>query len=29
VDKHFEMMYESGAGIVLYQPGYGGQYNPN
>ncbi len=29
VDKHFQMMYESGAGIVLYAPGYGGQYNPN
>jgi hypothetical protein len=29
VDKHFQMMYESGAGIVLYEPGYGGAYNPN
>ena len=29
VDKHFQMMYESGAGIVLYESGYGGAYNPN
>jgi predicted nucleic acid-binding protein len=29
VDKHFEMMYESGAGILLYKPGYGGAYNPH
>lgn len=29
VDKHFEMMRDSGAGIVLYQPGYGGAYNPH
>ncbi len=29
VDKHFNLMYESGAGIVLYDPGYGGKYNPN
>ena len=29
VDKHFELMYESGAGIRLYRPGYAGQYNPN
>jgi predicted nucleic acid-binding protein len=29
VDKHFEMMYQAGAGILLYQPGYGGAYNPN
>ena len=29
VDKHFQLMYESGAGIVLYEPGYGGKYNPN
>lgn len=29
VDKHFQMMYESGAGIRLYQPGYGGKYDPN
>jgi predicted nucleic acid-binding protein len=28
VDKHFEQMYQSGMGIVLYQPGYGGAYNP-
>lgn len=28
VDKHFEMMYESGAGIRLYRPGYAGKYNP-
>ena len=29
VYKHFNLMYESGAGIVLYEPGYGGKYNPN
>ena len=29
VDKHFEMMQKAGAGIILYQPGYGGAYNPN
>jgi len=29
VDKHFQLMYESGAGIRLYQPGYAGQYDPN
>ena len=29
IDKHFQQMYESGAGIVLYEPGYGGAYNPN
>lgn len=29
VDNHFQQMYESGAGIVLYEPGYGGKYNPN
>ena len=29
VDKHFEMMYQSGAGILLYKPGYGGAYNPH
>ena len=29
VDRHFELMYRSGAGIRLYQPGYGGKYNPN
>ena len=29
VDKHFQLMYESGAGIRLYQPGYAGQYNPH
>jgi predicted nucleic acid-binding protein len=29
VDKHFELMQSSGAGIRLYQPGYGGAYNPN
>ncbi len=28
IDKHFQQMYQSGAGIVLYQPGYGGAYNP-
>lgn len=28
IDKHFRQMYESGAGIVLYEPGYGGKYNP-
>jgi predicted nucleic acid-binding protein len=29
VDKHFEMMYHSGAGIRLYKPGYAGKYDPN
>ena len=29
VDKHFEQMQSSGAGIRLYQPGYGGKYNPD
>jgi hypothetical protein len=29
VDKHFNLMYEAGAGICLYEPGYGGTYNPN
>ena len=29
VDKHFEQMHNSGAGIRLYQPGYGGKYNPD
>jgi len=29
VDKHFQLMYESGAGIRLYQPGYAGKYDPN
>jgi hypothetical protein len=29
VDKHFEMMCESNAGILLYKPGYGGAYNPH
>jgi len=28
VDKHFDLMHGSGAGIRLYQPGYGGKYNP-
>jgi predicted nucleic acid-binding protein len=29
IDKHFNLMHEAGAGIVLYEPGYGGKYNPN
>lgn len=29
IDKHFRQMYECGAGIVLYEPGYGGACNPN
>jgi predicted nucleic acid-binding protein len=29
VDKHFNLMYEAGAGIVLYEPGYGGRFEPN
>jgi predicted nucleic acid-binding protein len=29
VDKHFQMMRDAGNGILLYQPGYGGSYNPN
>ncbi|MGA3265595.1 MAG: PIN domain-containing protein [Verrucomicrobiota bacterium] len=28
VDKHFELMRDAGAGIRLYRPGYGGQYDP-
>jgi hypothetical protein len=28
VDGQFEMMRQSGAGIVLYPPGGGGAYNP-
>lgn len=27
-DKHFQQMRDAGAGIVLYEPGYGGAYNP-
>lgn len=27
VDRHFEIMRDSGAGIALYQSGYGGAYN--
>jgi predicted nucleic acid-binding protein len=29
IDKHFQQMYQSGAGIRLYAPGYMGGYNPN
>ena len=29
VDKHFQLMRDAGAGILLYDPGYGGAYNPN
>jgi hypothetical protein len=29
VDKHFQLMCDAGAGILLYEPGYGGAYNPN
>jgi hypothetical protein len=29
IDKHFQQMQQSGAGIRLYQPGYAGSYNPN
>lgn len=29
VDKHFELMYNAGAGIRLYRPGYAGKYNPD
>jgi predicted nucleic acid-binding protein len=29
LDKHFRQMHDSGAGIVLYEPGHGGAYNPN
>ena len=29
VDKHFQLMHESGAGIRLYRPGYAGKYEPN
>lgn len=28
VDRHFEMMRDAGAGILLYEPGYGGAFNP-
>jgi predicted nucleic acid-binding protein len=29
MDKHFELMSHSGVGVRLYQPGYGGKYDPN
>jgi predicted nucleic acid-binding protein len=29
VDKHFNLMHQAGAGILLYEPGYGGRYEPN
>jgi predicted nucleic acid-binding protein len=29
IDKYFDLMYASGAGIRLYKAGYGGQYNPD
>lgn len=29
IDKHFEFMRRAGAGIRLYEPGYGGKYDPN
>jgi predicted nucleic acid-binding protein len=29
IDKHFELMYASGAGIRLCKAGYGGKYDPN
>ena len=29
VDKHFETIYHSDAGIRLYRPGYAGKYDPN
>ena len=29
IDKHFDQMRQSDAGIRLYQPGYAGGYNPN
>jgi predicted nucleic acid-binding protein len=29
IDKHFELMSHSGVGVRLYQPGYGGKYDPN
>ncbi len=28
-DKHFALMSQAGAGIRLYEPGYGGKYDPN
>ena len=28
VDKHFQQMRDAGVGIVIYEPGYGGAYNP-
>jgi predicted nucleic acid-binding protein len=27
-DKHFELMSRSGVAVRLYQPGYGGKYDP-
>ncbi|HEX5397547.1 MAG TPA: PIN domain-containing protein [Verrucomicrobiae bacterium] len=29
IDQQFQQMYEAGAGIILYEAGYGGAYNPN
>ena len=29
IDKHFEMMQSAGIGLMLYQAGYGGRYNPD
>lgn len=29
IDKHFDLMHETGAGIRLYRPAYGGKYDPN
>ena len=29
LDKHFDLMRHAAIGIRLYEPGYGGKYNPN
>lgn len=29
IDKHFDVMARCGVAIRLYQPGYGGKYDPN
>jgi len=29
IDKHFDLISRSGVGLRLYQPGYGGKYDPN
>jgi predicted nucleic acid-binding protein len=29
IDKHFTLMQDAGVGVRIYQPGYGGKYEPN